>query len=197
VTGIQMTVGLAFELVQAVGVIATAIGVVFAWTEIRRCKKQTLIDFEDEFSKEYRQMLASLPTEAFVKEELDKSKESSRNHRTAFFCYFDLCNEQVFLRQNRRISRETWLSWCSGIRSNLRLPAFNSAWSETKAKTELFAELRKLEESDFKDDPLKWGKTHLELESQHENQCDRRNEESQTASQNGNERCLVTCSRRL
>jgi len=96
-----------------------------------------------------------IPLEAFFGREL--GSERTEQAKVAFFHYIDLCNEQVFLRQHGRISPATWQSWRGGIESNLRLPAFQAAWREIKAETTTFAELRKLEEGEFNDDPKDWG----------------------------------------
>ena len=74
-----------------------------------------------------------------------------------FYWYFDLSNEQVSLRHNKRISLETWINWRGGIASNLSRIAFQRAWEEIKRRSDKdFAELRRLEASGFKDDPALW-----------------------------------------
>ncbi len=155
-----MELKIILEVIQAVGAIGTAVGVLFAWHALRQTKEQSLTEFEDEFPREYRQLSQELPIKALLGEELTDS-EHMKSMR-AFFHYFDLCNEEVFMRQNRRVSEPTWLNWRGGIRSNLRLPAFKRAWSEINGKIGSFAELKKLEESKFEDDPVNWGPTHLE-----------------------------------
>lgn len=57
--------------------------------------------------------------------------------------YFDLCNQQVYLADAGRISRETWKFWQDGIMSNIKHPAFEWAWSEIAARSNGdFSELR-------------------------------------------------------
>jgi hypothetical protein len=73
-----------------------------------------------------------------------------------FYHYIDLSNEQVFLRQRKRISAATWLNWRDGIRSNLDRPAFARAWQEIKERSGNFAELRRLEAEGFQSDPAEW-----------------------------------------
>ena len=74
----------------------------------------------------------------------------------ALFRYIDLSNEQAFLRKNGRISYATWVSWASGIQSNLRLTAFSRAWKEIKDKSGSFAELTKLINDGYQTDPANW-----------------------------------------
>ena len=71
--------------------------------------------------------------------------------------YFDLTNEQIFLRMNGRIGAATWLNWRQGIESNLGRPAFAQAWARVKrGHTATFTELRRLEGGSFADDPRTW-----------------------------------------
>jgi hypothetical protein len=149
------------ELIQAVGAVGTTVGVLFAWRTLRHSERQSLTQFEDEFPREYRELLKSLPVEALLGKKLELSEHEQKKAKRAFFRYVDLCNEEVFLRQNGRVSKQTWLSWCGGIRSNLKLLGFRDAWVEIK-KTESFAELKKLEKSNFEEDPANWGPAHLE-----------------------------------
>ena len=93
--------------------------------------------------------------EALLGRELtpDEAKEA----REGIYFYVDLSNEQVFLRQNGRVSDAAWILWRDGIKSNLSRPAFEKAWKEFKiAVPNIFLELRRLEKSDFKDDPKGW-----------------------------------------
>jgi len=145
-----------FDEIQAAGAIATALGVFLAVWQLWEAKKQARTEFEDQFAHEYRELSKVIPLEAFFGGVL--GAEQTEQTKVAFFHYIDLCNEQVFLRQHERISRPTWQSWCGGIESNLKLPAFQEAWREIKEKTTTFAELRKLEESKFKEDPRVWGR---------------------------------------
>jgi hypothetical protein len=73
-----------------------------------------------------------------------------------FFRYMDLSNEQVSLRQRGRINADVWGIWREGIQANLALPAFKRAWSEIKARSSTFKELRRLESEGFDKDPKEW-----------------------------------------
>ncbi len=103
--------------------------------------RQNVTSFEDSFAREYRELAATLPTKALMGKEL--SEEEHNAHLDEFYHYFDLCNEQEFLHQRGRISRNTWKFWHDGIASNLQRPAFRRAWNEicTQTKSD-FSELR-------------------------------------------------------
>jgi hypothetical protein len=74
-----------------------------------------------------------------------------------FFQYFDLSNQQVFLRSNGRIGQVTWREWCEGIRFNLSRTTFHAAWEHVKERdNEPLNELRGLERKGFGKDPRSW-----------------------------------------
>jgi hypothetical protein len=126
----------------------------FFW-QIRLTKKLHRYDFEDTLNREYREIMRNLPMDAklgkpLTSDELSKSVDY-------FMSYFDLTNEEIHFRQAGRISTATWVYWKDGIRQNLQLPAFQAAWDLIKkGSAEIFHELRKLEESNFKGDPKSW-----------------------------------------
>jgi len=142
------------EWVSAVATAITAIGVVFAFQQLRVSKKIAQAQFEDGLAKEYRDLASSIPTKALLGEILSETEYADSFDE--MYRYVDLTNEQVSLRQRGRITKNVWWFWLSGIKSNLRLPAFYRAWTEIKSKTDSFAELRRLEGENFETDPYKW-----------------------------------------
>src|SRR2546421_11905359 len=135
--------------------VATAIGVFLAGWQIRLAKKQSKTQFEDDLTQQYREIIKDIPTDALLGREI--SEEEYKKARHAFYRYIDLSNEQIFLRQQGRVTEATWELWRDGIKSQLSRPAFKEAWGEFKKKaSEDFKELQKLELSGFKVDPHSW-----------------------------------------
>jgi hypothetical protein len=93
-------------------------------TPPRRVESQ----FEDSFAEQYRDIAATLPLPALLGKAL--APEELRDSLRAFYNYFDLCNEQVFLAAQGRFRDATWLNWRDGIRQHFARPAFQQAWSE-------------------------------------------------------------------
>jgi hypothetical protein len=143
------------DIAGFVASIATAIGVIFAAIQLQHSRSQAITTFEDGFAKEYRELARSIPIRALLGGELkEEDKEKSLDE---FWHYFDLCNEQVFLRQIGRIRTETWVFWKDGIRSNFNKPAFQWAWEELEnTKTTEYSELRRLKKTEFEQDPKSW-----------------------------------------
>lgn len=118
-------------------------GVVFAACQLLLSKQQSVTNFEDAMVREYRELASTLPLPALLGEPL--SDELHREKLDEFYRYFDLCNSQIFLRDQQRISDKTWEFWEEGIQSNMRRPAFARAWCEIAARANGdFAELRRL-----------------------------------------------------
>jgi hypothetical protein len=146
------------DLLPEIASFATAIGVFVAAWQLWLAQRQGRTSFEDEFAREYRELAQHLPTKALLGQPL--SEEEHREHFDEFYHYFDLCNEQVFLKQRGRISRKTWKFWCDGMASNLRRPAFKRAWIEIAAAANSdFSELRSVFPPDISD-PLIETKTN-------------------------------------
>jgi hypothetical protein len=138
-----------------VGSLATAAGVGTAVVQLWMSRRQALTAFEDSMTNQYRAIAAELPVDVFLNRPVPA--EELATHRSAFYRYFDLCNEQVFLRSVGRVSRQTWTQWRDGIRQNLSRSAFRESWKqhfdqETDAD---FDELRRLM-ANYDIDPIDW-----------------------------------------
>lgn len=143
------------RLISDLASIATAIGVFFAGRQLLLAKRQAQTDFEDGFSRDYREAIKDIPIGALLGRELGSDEIES--HLDSFYRYIDLTNEQVFLRKEGRISDRTWANWLEGIQSNLRKPAFAKAWGIIKEGSQgSFDELRKLEGMKYMSDPKVW-----------------------------------------
>jgi hypothetical protein len=143
------------DVIQTGASIATAVGVLFAWRQIRLTTNQAASSFEDELTAQYREIASRLPVAALLGETLNDSIQ--QNALSDFYRYIDLTNEQIFLRQQGRVRESTWANWAQGIRSHLGRPAFASAWSDIKARApDSFTELRRLEKERFSSDPATW-----------------------------------------
>jgi hypothetical protein len=141
--------------IQDIASIATAIGVFFAAFQLLHTRARAITTFEDSLATEYRRITDRLPTEALLGEAL--APETQKTHFHDFYGYFDLTNNQVFLRQIRRISKKTWEFWAEGIQTNLARPAFADSWAEISRRAGSdFSELRRLISEDFKQDPRGW-----------------------------------------
>lgn len=148
--------GTPYEVVDFLGSVATSIAVVIALWHILVTRSQARTEFEDELDREYREITRHIPVKAFLGEEL--SEKEFDEALPYLYQYMDLSNNQVFLRQANRVGERTWGFWRDGIKSNLAREPFRTAWKRVKEKGQpSFSELKRLENSGFRDDPKKWG----------------------------------------
>ena len=143
------------EFINAAVGVATLVSVSFAGYQLHLTKEQARTSFEDSLTQQYREIIRKIPVKALLKGDL--SDEEHERAKDDFYRYFDLCNEQIFLRQTNRVSERTWTQWQEGIKSHLHRPDFEKAWRQIKRETEDdFFELKKLESYNFNSDPLRW-----------------------------------------
>ena len=134
--------------------IVTAIGVGIAAWQLWQSRKLNIAAFEDSFDQQYRELSYTIPVDALLGKELDKTKEIEA--REAVYNYLDLCNEQVYQRAKDRVSKERWHEWALGIQLNLSRPFFKQVWLEVKESTPgFFSFLEELEKAGFDIDPIK------------------------------------------
>src|SRR5215207_5910472 len=105
------------ELINTISGVATALGVAVAAYQLLVVKKQATTTFEDSLNSQYRAAIERIPLEALFGEKLRPG--DIHDLLPHFYRYFDLCNEQAFLRQHGRITTKTWKNWEEGIKSNL------------------------------------------------------------------------------
>jgi hypothetical protein len=135
--------GSPLEFVSVAASVATALGVFLAAGQLYLTSRQAVTQFEDQLAGQYREVARRLPLEALLGETLDE--DTHQRALSDFYDYFDLSNEQAFLKKQGRISPTTWANWLEGIHQNLRRPAFARAWQEVRERApDSFNELREI-----------------------------------------------------
>ena len=123
--------GMRWEAISALAAVAGLIAVFWQLFELRRQQRST---FEDALSREHREIAAHFPVE-WLLDAPDAAHDtlelpaSAPAKLDAFLRYIDLCNEQVFLRKQRRVSARTWNDWRVEIRDNLQRPPLATLWA--------------------------------------------------------------------
>ncbi len=93
-------------IIDLVASVATAIGVVVAAWQLALSQGQARTAFEDSLNMQYREISRRLPIRALLGDPLDATEQESA--LADFYHYFDLSNEQAFLRRQGRIRKQTW-----------------------------------------------------------------------------------------
>ena len=132
-----------FTVLQAIAAVATAIGVGIAAWQLVDAKREAQSRFEEGLTEQYRAIAAGLPLDALLGKPL--SDDELGSCLRAFYHYFDLSNEQAFLRARKRVRKDTWANWREGIEQHLNRPAFQAAWLRLAPSPDgSFDELRRL-----------------------------------------------------
>lgn len=141
--------------VELVSGAATAVGVPILVFQLYLSRKQAMTEFADEMVRTYRNIVHALPIGALLGKSLTQPEmEASMKD---FYRYFDLCNQQTWLRHRGRIGRDTWVQWADGIEEHLKRTAFAAAWQHIKSEApSSFSELQLLEHQRFNQDPQRW-----------------------------------------
>ncbi|MDP9415823.1 MAG: hypothetical protein M3Q08_17415 [Pseudomonadota bacterium] len=135
--------------------VATAVGVLFGAAQLLLSRGQARTAFEDQLTAQYRGIIKPALSEELLAP-LGADKQSLIR---PYYEYFDLCNEQVFLRMQGRVGRRTWREWQQGISANLTRGLIAEAWdavADAPQGFEDFDELRLLHRSGFVCDPRSW-----------------------------------------
>ncbi|WP_394168349.1 hypothetical protein [Saccharospirillum alexandrii] len=134
---------------------ATAAGVLIATWQIWQSRKLAGASFEDSYDQQYRELMYRVPVDALLGKKLNG--DSHKEAREAIYNYLDLCNEQVYQRSKRRVSKARWAEWKSGIKDNLEKSLISGIWCEVKSNVPgSFSFLERLEQSEFESDPVRW-----------------------------------------
>ena len=96
--------------------IATAVGVLFAAAQLMLARSQARTAFEDEVAGQYRSLIEPNLAAAL----LAPLSAEDRGRLESFYEYFDLSNEQVFLRVQGRVRRRTWVEWSRASKGTSR-----------------------------------------------------------------------------
>lgn len=120
-----------------------------------RNANQSKTTFEDSLTKEYREIIRKIPYKALVGDNVSEKEENIAFNE--IFNYMDICNEQIFLRIEGRIRKNTWLNWQEGMKTNFSTQIFKLVSEDVFEKVENnFKELKKVQELEYNTDPKKW-----------------------------------------
>lgn len=135
-------------LTAATSCIAVTAGVV----QIRQLRKQRVRDFEDLFVQRYWNIMDRLSLRAMECDTPD-DRTIEADDLLAVVAYLRLSEDELDLRAERWVSKDTWEIWRTGIASQLSRWPFDAIWKEVSSREALrgdagqFALLREAEEA--------------------------------------------------
>ncbi len=87
---------------------------------------QMKLSFFAEYTKRYQEIMLNLPEG--INTNSVAYNDSSERVRRYLRAYIDLCSEEFYLHQNRKIHHKVWENWEQGIKASFQLNLFNEAW---------------------------------------------------------------------
>jgi hypothetical protein len=124
---------------DALEAIATALGFIAVVTELWLSRRQQRTALEDGLTRDYRELVPLLSHSLLVDGDavdLTTIPSKAPENVTDVLRYVNLCNQQIFLRLQGRVSKATWEEWEAGIQANLTRPQIAHAWSYIRDHSE-------------------------------------------------------------
>jgi len=103
--------------------IISFVGLWMAFCQLRQIKNQQKLDYYNEFTNRYREIMVNLPL-------LDTQDKFDDCVLRWYAAYFDLCCEQQTLRKMQKFNDEIWIDWEQGIQSSFQKPNYQQAWKQ-------------------------------------------------------------------
>lgn len=125
-------------------VAAVAVGAVAIIAALNGVRNELWMITFAEYTRRYDTIMNELPFEArhpggdFL---LDRLQSSERTRVLGTVRrYLNLCSEELYLRKRKKIDRQTWSIWQTGIKDTMRLPGFTGAWDLLRVEYDYFPE---------------------------------------------------------
>ena len=89
-------------------------------------KQQLKFSLFEKYTARFSQIMQSMPEEFFKEdvETLSEKKKDEINHYIRL--YFDLCSEELYLYEQKRVDEKVWREWKDGIKESFNNPLIRS-----------------------------------------------------------------------
>lgn len=120
------------SIVVASGIATVLVAMVAVFVQIKGVRDQLWLHTFAEYTRRYSEITAKLPSESrhpgssFSLATLppDQRDEVINTARA----YLNLCSEEFYLHNRRKIDHDTWDIWRAGMRTTLQLPWIQQTW---------------------------------------------------------------------
>ena len=122
-------------LANVAAVLVAAAAIVYS---VRGLSEQFQMTTFLEYTKRYGQIMAMLPFDARHPHSdfrlADVSEEERNDFLKTYRDYFNLCWEEWWLREKKKIDEATWAVWVEAMRQTMDFPCFDEAWDALKSE---------------------------------------------------------------
>ena len=121
------------QWIAVAGVAAAVVGSAVAiFTGLKGVRDQLRVNVFLTYTERYAKIMSDVPSEARrpgAEYHLNLRPVEERDRvRSAFREYLNLCSEEMWLHDHRRIDHATWHIWEQGMRQVAQFPSFRDAW---------------------------------------------------------------------
>jgi len=121
-------------LTLGVSLIALALAILGAWLGSNQFKTQHQLNLFSEFTKRYHELEQTLPN-CFFNDCVESNKYDCDDQikiKRYMLQYFDLCSEELFMRQKHFVNDETMELWKRGMKTKFMNNSFRAFWEQNK-----------------------------------------------------------------
>ena len=138
-------------ITTALSLITILIVVYWSKKQYQQLQDQLSSNFFAEYTKRYQEIILNLPIDiekkGFDLNNLDKAEKDKTIHYIRV--YFDLCSEQHYLKEKKRIDDDTWNEWKEGMQHYFSNPLFSYVWKEYYQYSEYFNDFKRFVETEL------------------------------------------------
>lgn len=99
-----------------------------------------------EYTKRYSKIMQHMPFEARQpggRYKLASQPENERRILSAFREYLNMCSEEKWLYDHRRVDQATWSIWEHGMRDTASFPSFGDSWKTLRPEYDAYMKFQK------------------------------------------------------
>jgi hypothetical protein len=139
-----MTTAQWITVASLAAVVVSALAIVAGLKSVRDQLRVTIFL---EYTKRYSKIMHHMPFEAREPGggyRLASQPEDERNRILSVFReYLNMCSEEKWLNEHRRIDRATWSIWERGMRDTASFPSFSDAWRVLCSEYDAYPDFQK------------------------------------------------------
>lgn len=89
-------------------------------------KNQMKLNFFADYTKRYQEIMLHLPEDIDIN--YNGFSELPNDVKRYLRAYIDLCSEEYYLHQHKKIEQKIWVNWEQGIKAAFKIKVFKDAW---------------------------------------------------------------------
>ena len=114
------------ELTEWIQLIALLVAIIVLIITIINFNNQIKLNFFADYTKRYQEIMLHLPEDIDIN--YNSFSELPNEVKRYLRAYIDLCSEEYYLHQYKKIEHKIWVNWEQGIKAAFKIKVFKDAW---------------------------------------------------------------------